>query len=388
MDSIIEAFEKRYGYSPAGVWSAPGRVNLIGEHTDYNRGLCLPIALPQRARVAVAPRDDGQVRLASLEMHETADMALDDIAPGHPAGWAAYQAGVLWAMHRAGLPIGGVDAVMVSDVPVGSGLSSSAAVEGCLAVAVSDLYGLDLTGDDAGRAKLVVLCQQAENEFVGAPTGGLDQTACLRSQADHALLIDFDDIDSAGLASARPIPFDPAGLTLLVINTRVSHAHASGEYGARRRACEAAAAALGVNSLREIDPAGLDQALAQLDDEEQRRATRHIVTETARVSDAVTAAEAGDWLQFGVLMDGSHASLRDDYRVSCPELDVACQSARDAGAIGARMTGGGFGGSAIALVDTNLVPHVSDAVAGAFSAKGWKSPQVFAVEAGSAANRD
>ena len=385
--TMTGAFAQRYGRPAAGVWSAPGRVNLIGEHTDYNRGRCLPIALPQRAWLAAARRDDDLVRLTSLDLDETVEVPLGSIGPGQPGGWAAYQAGVLWAMRQAGWPVGGVDALLRSDVPIGAGLSSSAAVEGCLAVALSDLFKLDLTRDDTGRAKLAAVCQRAENEIAGAPTGGLDQTAVLRARAGQALLIDFDDLDAAGMPSAKPVPFEPGadGLTLLVIDTQAKHSHADGPYGARRAACQVAAQTLGVTSLREITPSTLPAALQRLGDEELQRLTRHVVTETARVGLAADAATAHDWAGFGALMDASHASLRDDYRVSCEELDTACAVAKAGGALGARLTGGGFGGSAIALVDSAQVVDITAALGVAYQLQGWAAPRVFPVQAGPAA---
>jgi len=394
-DLVADDFTRRYGHAPAGVWSAPGRVNLIGEHTDYNRGLCLPIAVPQRAWLAASPRSDGQLRLTSLDLGKTVDVALSDVASGRPGGWAAYQAGVLWAMREAGLPVGGLDAVLSSQVPVGSGLSSSAAIEGCVAIAADALFGLGLAGNDLGRARLVTFCQRAENEIVGAPTGGLDQTASLRAVAGHALLIDFDRLDADGLPSASPVPFDPGadGLGLLIVNTLAPHANADGQYAARRATCEAAAARLGVASLREIGLDGLPSALARLgsDDrpaisgDDEVRAVRHIVTENARVLSAVEAAEACDWQQFGVLMTKAQASQRDDYRISCPESDLACDVALAHGALGARQTGGGFGGSVIALVAVDKMGDVGDAVSQAYGAKGWRLPETFQAEAGPAA---
>jgi len=378
-DRLADAFAQLYGRPAAGVWSAPGRINLIGEHTDYNRGLCLPIALPQQAWLAAARRDDDRVRLTSLDLGKTVEMALADVGPGSPHGWAAYQAGVLWAMREAGLTVGGLDAVLKSDVPVGSGLSSSAAIEGCIAVAADALFNLGLASTDAGRARLAALCQRAENYIVGAPTGGLDQTASLRATPGNALLIDFDKLDAAGLPYAQPVPFDPAvdGLTLLVINTLAPHANVDGQYAARRAACEAAAAKLGVASLREIDLDGLDAALAKLDDDTEVRAVRHIVTENARVLLAVTAAKTRDWQTFGQLMTAAQASQRDDYRISCPQSDVTCEVAVANGALGARQTGGGFGGCVIALVPNGKVDTVTDAVNKAYDAKGWPRPDVF-----------
>jgi len=386
-DDLAAEFEQQYGYAPAGVWSAPGRVNLIGEHTDYNRGLCLPIALPQRAWLAASSRDDDVARLTSLDLADTTQVSLAEVAPGRPTGWSAYQAGTLWAMRQAGLPVGGVDAVLRSEVPIGSGLSSSAAVEACLAVAASHLFDLGLTSDDTGRARLVTFCQQAENVIVGAPTGGLDQTASLRSQAGHALLIDFDELDAAGLPAARLVPFDPGadGLVLLVVNTRAKHANLDGQYAARRAACEAAAQALGVASLREITPETLPDALSRLDDAAQVRAVRHVVTENARVPQAVEAAARRDWARFGRLMTAAHASQRDDYRISCPESDCVCEVAAASGALGARQTGGGFGGCVIVLLDAALVAGFSDAVMAAYEAAGWAHPDVTAVEAGAPA---
>ena len=386
-DLVAGAFAQQFGHKPTGVWSAPGRVNLIGEHTDYNNGLCLPIAMPQRAWLAASARDDDIIRLHSVELGEATAVALDDVAPGRPGGWAAYQAGVLWAMRQAGLPVRGVDAVLRSDVPIGSGLSSSAAIEGCLAVAASALFGLNLADNDLGLAKLAALCQRAENDIAGAPTGGLDQTASLRAQAGKALLIDFDDLDDAGLPSAAQVPFDLTadGLALLVMNTHAPHANVDGQYGARRRACHAAAEALGVPNLRAVSPDDLADALARLSDPELARAVRHVVTETERVRLAVAAAEARDWARVGELFDASHASLRDDYRVSCDQLDVACAVARNCGALGARMTGGGFGGSAIALIEKDVADAVAPRLEAEYAARGWAAPEVFAIAASAGA---
>jgi len=385
--TVVEAFQAEFGHQAEGAWSAPGRVNLIGEHTDYNRGLCLPIALPQRAWLAAARRGDDRLRLTSLDIGETVEMALADVAPGHPDNWAAYLAGVLWAMHEAGLVVGGMDAVLSSQVPVGSGLSSSAAIEGSIAIAADALFNLGLTKDDAGRARLAALCQRAENHIVGAPTGGLDQTASLRARDGMALLIDFDELDADGLPSAQPVPFDPGadGLVLLVVNTLAPHANVDGQYAARRAACEAAAAKLGVASLRGIDLDGLDAALAKLESssgpveerDAQVRAVRHIVTENARVLEAVTAAQARDWVRFGQLMTAAQASQRDDYRISCPQSDMACDVAVANGALGARQTGGGFGGCVIVLVPSSLVDSISDAVTQAYDRQGWPRPDVF-----------
>ncbi|MCL2490711.1 MAG: galactokinase [Propionibacteriaceae bacterium] len=377
--SVAEAYVAMYGRPAEGVWSAPGRINLIGEHTDYNRGMCLPIALSQRAWLAAGRREDDRLRLASLDLGETVEVALDEIGPGNPPNWAAYLAGVVWAMREAGLTVGGLNAVLSSQVPIGSGLSSSAAIEGCIAVAADALFDLGLTKDDTGRARLAALCQRAENHIVGAPTGGLDQTASLRAPAGMALLIDFDKLDAVGLPSARPVPFDPAadGLILLVINTLAPHANVDGQYAARRAACEAAAVKLGVTSLRAIDLDGLPDALEKFQSEAQVRAVRHIVTENARVVEAVAALQARDWVSFGQLMTAAQASQRDDYRISCPQSDLTCEVAVANGALGARQTGGGFGGCVIALVPLPKVGDVSDAVTKAYDAQGWPHPDIF-----------
>jgi galactokinase len=371
-----EAFERRWGMPPELVGAAPGRVNLIGEHVDYAGGVCLPIALRHATYAAVRRRDDDRVRMSSGADDEVWQGHLGDIAPGRVRGWVGYAGGVLWALREAGYDVPGLAVHVESTVPLGAGLSSSAAIECSVAAAVLAVTGIEL--DDATRHHLVDVCVRAETEVAEAPTGGLDQSAAMLGREGQALLVDF------GRRSTRLVPFDPAarGLGLLVIDTRVSHAHSTGGYGSRREESEAAARQLGVTALGEV--AGLDD----LDrvDEPLRPRVRHQVSENARTRAFADALEAGDWEALGPLMDASHASLRDDYEVSCEELDVACDSARSAGAVGARMTGGGFGGSAIALVPVDLVSAVAEAVSGAFDDRGWREPSYLLAEAGPGAS--
>lgn len=373
-----------FGSEPVGVWSAPGRVNLIGEHTDYNGGLALPIALPQRTTAACTPRADDTLRLHSVQADETVEVCLADVGPGRPRGWSAYVTGVLWALREDGFDVGGLDVTVDSDVPLGAGLSSSAALECAVGAAASDLFGLDLLGTDTARTRLARACVRAENEVAGAATGGMDQSASLLCREGMALLLDCRD------GGTEHVPFDlaAAGHVLLVTDTRASHALNDGQYEKRRRACERAARRLGVATLREVGLAGLDEALARLADDELRRRTRHVVTEIARVTGAVAALRAGDLEEVGRLFAASHASLRDDYEVSCAELDVSVEAAVGAGALGARMTGGGFGGSSIALLAAEDAEDAKRAVVAAFAARGWTQPRCFAVTAGPPAARD
>ncbi len=376
-------FGDSFGGVPDGVWAAPGRVNLIGEHVDYNGGLCLPIALPHRTFVALARRDDGVVRVVSaLAPSKVWSGTVADVVPGSVSSWVAYAAGPLWSLTQDGFGVGGFDAAVDSCVPLGAGLSSSAAIECAVAVALDEVYGLgQLVLGDAGRARLAAACVRAENEVAGAPTGGMDQAASMRALAGHALLLDNVD------ASIEQVPFDleSAGLELLVIDTRAEHALVDGQYAARRAACHAAAGRLGVATLREVDD--LDAALAVLPDPVEAARVRHVVTEIARVREFTDLVRAGRVREVGPLLDASHESLRVDYEVSCAELDLAVATARAAGALGARMTGGGFGGSAIALIEAGAAASVAGAVAAAFASAGMGEPAFLAAVAGPGAGR-
>ncbi|MCR6030920.1 galactokinase [Nocardioides sp. zg-579] len=356
------AFERRYAAPATVVGRAPGRVNLIGEHTDYNRGRVLPLALPHATYVAAAPRTDGRARFASLQDDATWEGTLAEAGPGGPTGWAAYAAGVLWALGEAGIEVPGVDVLVDGRVPLGAGLSSSAALECSVAVAVLALAGRDL--DAATRRLAIDACIRAETEVAGAPTGGMDQTVAVLGEPGAALLVDFDTDET------RPVPLALDGLTLLVTDTRVSHELTDGGYAARRADCEAAAAELGVPSLRQADLA----AVERISDERVRARARHVVTETDRVLPVAEALTRGDRDAVAELFAASHASMRDDFEISCDELDAAVAVAVEAGAVGARMTGGGFGGSSVALVPDERVEAVMRAIDTEFALRGFAAP--------------
>jgi galactokinase len=379
-DNLAEAFAARYGAAPDGVWSAPGRVNLIGEHTDYNAGFCLPIALPHRTFAAARRRDDGVVSVAGLQADQTWTGTLADVGPGRPRGWIGYPLGVLWALNGQGHHVGGLDLLVDGRVPLGSGLSSSAALECAVAVAAADL------SETAGPSvdDLVTAAITAENVVVGASTGGLDQTAALRCTAGHALLLDCRDFGTTQI----PWRIADDGWRVLVVDTRAPHALADGQYAARRADCEEAAARRGLSSLRDLSPEGLEAALEALPTDRLRGRVRHVVSETARAEIAAAALAAGDVTAFGSAWWASHASLRDDYEVSAPGLDTVVEVARSHGAAGARMTGGGFGGSAIALVRDGEESALADAVAAAFAEQGWAAPQFLIAVPSEPAGRD
>jgi galactokinase len=375
--STAAAFRDAYGAEPAVVGRAPGRVNLIGEHTDYNAGTCLPVALAHATYAAASPRSDNLVRVRSAQTDD--EWQGEGIGPGEVTGWATYVAGVAWALREAGVDVPGIDLCVDSTVPLGAGLSSSAALECSVAVAIAQVVGLDIDGADgaAERRALVEACMRAETEVAGAPTGGMDQTVAMFARPGAALLIDFLD----DTTRAVPLALADAGLAVLVVDTRVSHALVDGGYASRRTDCEAACRELGVPSLREatLDPV---EALA---DSRIRRRARHVVTEIGRVADAVAAVERADWPAVGGLFVASHASMRDDFEISCPELDAAVEAALGAGALGARMTGGGFGGSAVALVPEDALDTVMSTIDTAFDTRGFRRPTFLRAQPSAAA---
>jgi len=375
-----ELFRSRFGGEPDGVWLAPGRANLMGEHTDYNEGYVLPFALSQGVAAAAARRAGRRLTLCSRQEPAAAvEVDLDGLAPGQVTGWAAYPAGVAWALEAAGHRVPGACIAIDSDVPVGAGLSSSAALECATALALTELGELAVP-----RADLVTLARRAENEFVGVPTGIMDQSASLLCRAGHALLLDCRSLEVA------QVPFEPAagGASLLLINTRAKHDLVDGEYGARRAECEEAARRLGIPSLRYLTDLGDTDRLT---DPVLRRRARHVVADNQRVLAVVAllrsaaGASADTYRQIGWLLAQAHASLRDDFEVSWPEADAAVEAALAAGAAGARMIGGGFGGSVLALVPATAGGQVRDAVTEAFARHAWTEPDFLdAVPADSA----
>jgi len=352
-----------FGGRPEQLWVAPGRANLIGEHTDYNQGWVLPFALDLGVTVAAGRRRDGMLAIRSRQAPGApADLPLAALAPGAVTGWAAYPAGVAWALREDGHPLaGGASLAVDSDLPEGAGLSSSAALECAAALALDGLHGLDLP-----RPRLATLAQRAENDFVGVPSGIMDQSASLLCQAGHALLLDCRS------GETTTVPLDPAGagLALLIIDTGARHALGDGRYAQRRDECDRAAAALGVSSLREVTSLA---AVAGLADPVLRRRARHVITENERVAETVALLTGGDLAGVGAVLRASHISLRDDFEVSWPEADVAVDAATAAGALGARMMGGGFGGSALALVPAGQ-RTVGAAVTAEFAGRGWPPP--------------
>lgn len=380
-EALAEVFQSELGAAAEGVWSAPGRVNLIGEHTDYNDGLALPLGTPQRTLCAVRRRADGRVRLISRQAGRQ-ELPLSRCGPGQVQGWAAYVAGVVWALVQDGASATGLDVLLESDVPMGAGLSSSAALECAAITALAELWGHRREPSELAR-----LAQRAEVEVAGMPCGLLDQLASMHARAGFALAIDFRSL------SLEQVPFDPAGagLALLVIDTRAPHALVDGAYAERRHACREAARRLGVASLRDASPEQLPalEAFPVL----QRRA-RHVLGENARVSasldllrEASEPGRAGRLAALGPLLGQSHASLRDDYEVTVPHLDVAAEAAQRAGALGARMVGGGFGGSVLALIQAPDREAVARAVAADYAARGWQAPRFFEALPGGGAAR-
>ena len=380
-DDVSINFADIFGYEPSGLWSAPGRVNLIGEHTDYNEGFVLPFAINRRTVLALGLRDDARIRIGSEFADEVVEIAIAELSPEQLGGWSAYPLGVAWALGQHGADLAavpGVDIYLDSSVPVGAGLSSSAAIESAVAVALNDVWQL---GFD--RQTLAKVGQLAENKAVGAPTGIMDQSAVLLGRQDAAVFLDCRSLESETV----PLGFAEAGLQLLIIDTGVTHSHATGGYADRRRSCEAGAKAMGVAALRDLSVDDLERAREILDDETFRR-VRHVVTEDQRVLDTVRILREQGPTAIGELLDASHASMRDDFEISVPELDLAVETAQANGAIGARMTGGGFGGSAIALASSGDISRIQVAIDGAFAEHGFQQPTMFVVTASDGAARE
>jgi galactokinase len=364
MSQIEKKFLETFGVEPDLVAAAPGRVNLIGEHIDYSDGFVLPFAIKDRTLVAARKRNDSTVRIASAQRrNKIVTVDINKVKPGLKGEWERYALGVLWALGVKD----GVDLLIDGHVPLGAGLSSSAALECSVATAMNHLFDLGFNLEELAR-----LTQKAENQYVGVPCGIMDQSVSLMATQGSALLLDCRDL------STKNIPFDVAssGLELLIIDTQAHHALTDGGYAERRASCESVVGKLGIRSLRELTMEQLENSRGSLTETEFVRA-RHAVTEMKRVLDCVQALSDSNFAKVGELINQSHASLRDDYTVSCPELDTAVDAALAAGALGSRMVGGGFGGSAIALIQASKTTETIKAIEKGFSSKGFKAPRFF-----------
>ena len=376
--SAADHFKNEFGYEPTGVWSAPGRVNLIGEHTDYNEGFVLPLAIDRRTCAAVGTRSDQLARIASAFTGEVVEFEISQIQRDKVSGWSAYPLGVAWSLIQAGATPQGFDLYVDSNVPVGAGLSSSAAIECSVALALNDLWESGFS-----REVLAKVGQRAENEIVGAPTGIMDQTASLFGQVDHAVFLDCRTLE----AKPTPLALRENGLELLVMDTRVAHRLTDGGYAARRQSCEEAAQLVEVSSLRDLTAAILEESKHLLSEVAYKRA-RHVVTENERVIQTVELLSGSGPKSIGQLMVESHTSMRDDFQISISELDVAVETAMAEGAFGARMTGGGFGGAAIALIESAKVSNLTSVVLEKFRDQGFVKPEIFKVTADEGAKRE
>lgn len=378
IEAVAEGFRARFNSSPEGIWSAPGRVNLIGEHTDYNEGFVLPFAIDRRTFAAISLRKDGLARVASSFSEDVVEIELEKISDQSVNGWSAYPLGVAWALIQSGVESRGFDLFVDSNVPVGAGLSSSAAIECSVALGLNDLWAGGLE-----RSQLARIGQRAENDIVGAPTGIMDQTASLFGVLDHVVFLDCRSL----AAEAIPLGLKQNNLEIVVIDTKVSHRLVDGGYAARRSACETGARLLGMSSLRDIDIRDLGRASKLLDPVVFKR-VRHVVTENARVLRTIELLKGSGPLAIGAELHESHESMRDDFEISIDELDCAVEVAHATGAIGARMTGGGFGGAAIALIETSKVNQLKLAVAQEFENRGFTPAELFAVLADGGARRE
>jgi galactokinase len=361
---IAKAFETSFGTKPEVVAQAPGRVNLIGEHIDYSQGFVLPFAIDAVTKSAIRKRDDDQIRIVSAQHpEEIIHSSILEMQQKGGVGWSRYILGVIWALEIKN----GLDLYVDGRVPLGAGLSSSAALECSVATALNHLFELGRSSTE-----LAQLTQRAENQYVGVPCGIMDQSVSLMAKSGYALLLDCRDLSTQHI----PVDFAGAGLRLLIVDTRAHHALIDGGYAERRASCESAAAKLGVASMRELEMQQLEREQNKLTTVEFQRA-RHAVSEIARVLRAVKKLRAKQFLEFGELLNQSHISLRDDYTVSCPELDLVVDTANANGALGARMVGGGFGGSAIALIKEEDAGKISLAIEKAFAEAGYEAPRFF-----------
>lgn len=373
VNAVVQHHQKQVGAAPHGIYQAPGRVNLLGEHTDYSGGFCMPAALSFNTIIAASPRADHMLCLHSLDFNETAEMDLTDLKPREKGHWSEYGFGVAWSLQQSGITIQGADLTLSGNVPLGAGLSSSASVEVATATALLALANVEML-----KPKIALACQKAENDFVGAPCGIMDQFISACGVRGNALAIDT----RALTAELAPIP---TALRLVVCNSMVRHSVGDGEYGERRREVEEAAHAIGLNNpqvhqLRDASLADLEAARSKMSHKAFLRG-RHVITDSQRVLDGLVCLRAGDAKGFGALMTDAHASFRDDFGASCRECDLLVELAHKLpGCLGSRLTGGGFGGCTVSLVDATAASAFAAALQAGYLESTGVTAQTFVCE--------